>query len=65
VDGRVEVPTNKVTFLEFVRLLLDSVALQDELENGQWTSLDKINRYFYKKILSLLINSDKSDIPFK
>jgi hypothetical protein len=33
VNGRVDVPTNKVTFLEFVGLVFDTgVILEDQLE---------------------------------
>jgi len=43
----VDVPVNKVTFREFVRLVFDTgTILQNELEVRHGTSLDKIDRYF-------------------
>jgi hypothetical protein len=66
VDRRVEVPMNKVAFLEFVGLVFDTgIILEDELEDGRRTSLDKIDRYFYETISSLLRNNDRPYIPFK
>ena len=45
VDERVKVPMNKVAFLEFVRLVFDTVnILEDELDYGRWASLDKIDK---------------------
>jgi hypothetical protein len=39
---------NWVAFLEFVGLVFDTVSiLEDELEDGLWTSLDKIDKYIY------------------
>jgi hypothetical protein len=51
-----------VAFLEFVGLAFDTgiilgIILEDELEIGRRTSLDKINRYFYKYFLSILRNN--------
>ena len=39
---------NKVALLEFVGLVFDtSMILEDKLEYGRWTSLDKIDEYVY------------------
>jgi hypothetical protein len=44
VDERVEVPMNKVAFLEFVGLAFDTGFIrEDKLEDGLRTSLDKID----------------------
>ena len=46
---------NKVALLEFVRLVFNtSIILDDKLEDGRRTSLDKIDIYFYKTISSVL-----------
>ena len=66
VDRRVNVPMNKVTFLEFIGLLFDtSMILEDELEVGPRASLDKIYKYFFKTLSSLFRNNDRPCIPFK
>lgn len=55
-----------VTFLELVGLVFDTgIILEDKLENGLRTSLDKIDKYFYATILSLRNNGAKSHLPFK
>jgi hypothetical protein len=62
VDRHVKVPKDKVAFLEFVGLEFDtgivpgSGILQDKLEIRLGMSLDKIDRYFYKTILSVFRN---------
>ncbi len=57
---------NKNAFLEFVGLVFDtSIVLENELEVGRRTSLDKIDKYFYATISSLLRNDVRSYIPFK
>jgi hypothetical protein len=44
VDERVEVPKNKVSVTEFAGLVFDiCFILEDELEDGRRTSLDKID----------------------
>ena len=49
VDGQVKVPKDKVIFLEFFGLVFDTITiLEDKLEVGLRTSLDKIDRYFYE-----------------
>jgi hypothetical protein len=49
VDRRVEVPMNKVAFLEFAGLVFDTCfILEDKLEDGRRTSLDKVDKYFYE-----------------
>ena len=54
VNRRVEVPKNRVSFLEFVRLMFDTgIVFEDELKDGRRTSL-KSNKYFYKTISRLL-----------
>ena len=55
VDRHVKVPKDKVTFRERFGLVFDTVTvLEDKLEVGLRTSLDKIDRYFYETILCLL-----------
>jgi hypothetical protein len=57
VDRHIKVPKDKVTFLEFDGLVLDTgIILEDKLEVGLRTSLDKIDRYFYETISCLLRN---------
>ena len=42
---------SNVVFLELVGLAYDSgIVLQDELEDGLRTSLDKFDKYFYETI---------------
>lgn len=66
MDRRVEVPTDKVAFFEFVGLEFDAgIVLQDELKEGRRTSLDKIDRYFYETISRLLRNNGSPYLPFK
>jgi hypothetical protein len=44
MDERVEVPMNMIAFLEFAGLVFDTgTILEDELEDGCRTSLDKID----------------------
>ena len=51
MDEHVEVPVNENVFLEFAGLVFDTgVILEDELEDGRWTSVDKIDKYFYETI---------------
>ena len=53
MDKLVEVPTNNVTFLEFVGLVFDTVIIfEDELEDRLWTFLAKIDTYIYAIILA-------------
>ena len=41
----------QVAFLEFGGLLFDTgFILEDELKDGRWTFLDKIDKYFYETI---------------
>jgi hypothetical protein len=43
---------NQVAFFEFVGLVFDTVSiLEDELQGGRWTSLDKIDVYFYENYI--------------
>ena len=65
-DERVEVPLNKVALLEFAGLVFDTCfVLEDELEVGCRTSLDKTDKYFYKTISTLLTHDARPYIPFK
>lgn len=44
---------NKVASLEFAGLMFDTCFIPEgepELEVGRWTSLDKIDKYFYEKL---------------
>ena len=55
MDEHVEFPMNKFAFFELagpVRAteIVILIVIQDELEEGRWTSLDKIDRYFYETI---------------
>ena len=55
VERHVYVPKDKVVFLEFGGLVFDTgIILEDKLEVGLWTSLHKIDRYFYETISCLL-----------
>ena len=66
VDRHVEVPINKVALLELVGLVFDtSIILQDKLEDGPGTSLDKIDRYIYGTKSSLLEKNRRPGVPFK
>jgi hypothetical protein len=66
MNERVEVPTNKIVSLEFAGLVFDTgVILEDKLKDGRRTSLDKIDRYFYRTISNLLGNNDRPYLPFK
>ena len=52
MDRHVKVPDDKVAFLEFVGLVFDTdTILEDKLEVGLWTSLHKMDRYFYENIV--------------
>ena len=52
MDRHVKVPYDKVAFLEFVGLVFDTdTILEDKLEVGLWTSLHKMDRYFYENIV--------------
>ena len=51
---------NKVVFLEFMGPVFDAgMILEDELEVGRRTSVDKIDRYFYETVSSVLGNNDR------
>lgn len=66
MDRRVDVPMNKVTFLEFSGLVFDaSFVFEDELEGGRWTFLDKMDEYLYESICGLLRNDTRPYVPFK
>ena len=55
VDRHVKVPQDKVAFLEFVRLVFDTgIIFEDKLEARLWTSLHKIDRYFYETIVYIV-----------
>ncbi len=57
---------NKGAILEFVGLVFDTgVVLENELEVGRRTSLDKIDKYLYATISSLLRNNGRPHVPFK
>jgi hypothetical protein len=57
---------HNVTLLVFVGLAFDTdIILEDELEDGRRTSLDKNDRYFYETISKLLRNCDRPYSPFK
>lgn len=56
---------NKVTFLEFVGGSFDTVIiLEDELEVGCRTSLDKIDKYIYAITSCPLRNAEPQDTPY-
>ena len=66
MDRHVDVPVNKVAFLELVGLVFDTgIILEDEYEGGPRTSLDKIDIYFCGNMLSLLKSNDEPYVPFK
>ena len=55
MDRHVKVPDDKVAFLEFVGLVSDTdIILEDKLEVELWTSLHKMDRYFYETIVYLM-----------
>ena len=56
-----------VVLLEFVGLVFDTsmMILEDELEDRNRTSLDKIDRNFYVTLSNLFRNNDRHYIPFK
>ena len=57
---------NEVTLLELVGLVFHTSIIEDKFEDRLWTSLDKINRYFCKTIMSLRRNiKDRLYTPFK
>jgi len=50
----IKVPMNRVALLELVGLVFDTgMILEDKLEDGRWTSLDKIDRYFFQMDISI------------
>ena len=53
--------------LEFMGLVFDTgIILEDKLEDGRRTLLDKIDRYFYETISNVLGNNDRPQIlPLK
>ena len=54
-DEHVKVPMNKAAFFELVGPVHTAgVVLQNELEDGRRTCLDKIDKYFYEAISSLV-----------
>lgn len=66
VDRRVEGPINQIAFLEFLGLAFDTgMILEDEFKVGRRTSLNKIDKYFYRTMSSLLRNKGRPYIPFK
>jgi hypothetical protein len=51
---------NKVVLHDLVGLVFDtSMVLEYKFEDGLWTPLDKIDKYFCEAISSLLRNNDK------
>ena len=56
-----------VVLLEFVGVVFDTgmMILEDELEDGNRASLDKIDRNFYVTISNLFRKNDRPYIPFK
>ena len=57
---------NKVALFEFVGLVFDtSIILDDKLEGRCRTSLDKIDRYFYKATSSLIRNKCQALYTFQ
>lgn len=63
MDEHVEVPVNKNIFLEFAGLVFDAgVILEDELEVGRRTSLDKCDKYIYENVSSLLRNNGRLQV---
>ena len=58
---------NKVALLEFVGFAFDTCfILEDKLEVGRRSFLDKVDNYFYGTVSSLLRSDDRGPyIPFK
>lgn len=57
----------KVIFLEFFGLLFvdTSIILEDEPEDGLWTSLDKMDGYSYATVSSVLRDNGRFYIPLR
>ena len=65
MDRQVKVPKDKVTLLEFVRLVFDtSIIFEDKLEVRHRMFLHKRDRYLYENI-SCLLWDRIGYIPFK
>lgn len=57
---------NMGALLKFVGLVFDAgIVLENELEVERRTFLDKIDRYFYATVSSLLRSNERPYIPFK
>ena len=57
----------EVVFLEFFGLLFvdTSIILEDELEDGLWSSLDKMDGYSYATVSSVLRDNGRFYIPLR
>ena len=57
----------EVVFLEFSGLLFvdTSIILEDELEDGLWSSLDKMDGYSYATVSSVLRDNGRFYIPLR
>ena len=57
----------EVVFLEFFGLLFvdTSILLEDELEDGLWSSLDKMDGYSYATVSSVLRDNGRFYIPLR
>ena len=62
----VEVPVDKNVFPECSGLVFDTdVTLEDELEVGRRTSLNKYHNYIYATVTGMIRNDGRPYIPFK
>ena len=57
----------EVVFLEFFGLLFvdTSIILEDELKDGLWSSLDKMDGYSYATVSSVLRDNGRFYIPLR
>ena len=57
----------EVVFLEFFGFLFvdTSIILEDELEDGLWSSLDKMDGYSYATVSSVLRDNGRFYIPLR
>ena len=57
----------EVVFLEFFGLLFvdTSIILEDELKDGLWSSLDRMDGYSYATVSSVLRDNGRFYIPLR
>ena len=66
MDRHIETPVNRNTFFEFAGLVFDTgIVFENELEVGRRASFDEIDRDIYGTVVSLIIDSVETNIPFR